>query len=483
MKRYLCSLIALALFLGSETPSKGQPTYAFTTIDVPGASFPSPISAIGINGSGQIVGNSGGPGSAGGGFLFDQGIYTMLEVPGSQGTSAYGINDAGQIVGSYADATGFHGFLLVNGNYTTIDPPGSTFTEAHGINNAGQIVGWYWDAAGTHGFLFDQGSYTTLDVPGAINGTNALGINASGQIVGSYDGHGFLLDQGSYTTLDLPGSTFTEAHGINDSGQIVGSYHEGSGDGITHGFSLDHDSYTTLDVPGFDIWTNEAYGINNSGQIVGYYAVGYFGPGYGFLLENGSYTTFSGPPPRRLRLPLGSTPRDKSWDGTRPMLSLAVVTASYFRMSATPPSTRPARRMRGHAHNCGWSAPHRRRHGKRHHRKCHDRCGPCPLTCFGLARCWIGAPELQVGLRCPISPRADQALLRFVPHQTWMEPAASLLVVSKPQWGSDQQRHNRRKRCPASLNHLTPGCMRPMPRISSSADHKTGNTSFPTVSP
>jgi uncharacterized membrane protein len=47
-----------------------------------------------------------------------------------------------------------HGFLLDKGAFTMIDPPGSTFTEAIGINAAGQIVGDYMDASGTlHGFV------------------------------------------------------------------------------------------------------------------------------------------------------------------------------------------------------------------------------------------------------------------------------------------------------------------------------------------
>jgi probable HAF family extracellular repeat protein len=52
-------------------------------------------------------------------------------------------------------------------------------------------------------------TYTTLDDPLATNGTFAWGINASGQIVGSYGDasifyHGFLYSGGSYTTLDGP---------------------------------------------------------------------------------------------------------------------------------------------------------------------------------------------------------------------------------------------------------------------------------------
>jgi probable HAF family extracellular repeat protein len=51
-------------------------------------------------------------------------------------------------------------------------------------------------------------TYTTLDGPSAINNTQALGINASGQIVGSYSNasgiHGFLYSNGTYTALDDP---------------------------------------------------------------------------------------------------------------------------------------------------------------------------------------------------------------------------------------------------------------------------------------
>ena len=79
--------------------------------------------------------------------------------------------------------------------------------------------------------------FTTIDFPGAL-ATDALGINASGQVVGRYyDGftqHGFLLDKGTFITIDPPGSTFTEAIGINAAGLIVGDYVDASG--TQHGF-------------------------------------------------------------------------------------------------------------------------------------------------------------------------------------------------------------------------------------------------------
>ena len=69
-----------------------------------------------------------------------------------------------------------------------------------------------------------QYDFTTIDVPGA-NDSRAYGINASGQIVGTYYvsyAHGFLRDlDGSYTTINGTGIG-TIVNGINDGGQIVG---------------------------------------------------------------------------------------------------------------------------------------------------------------------------------------------------------------------------------------------------------------------
>jgi hypothetical protein len=45
------------------------------------------------------------------GFLYSDGTYTTLSVPGSTQTAAYGINNKGQIVGGYETATGEYGFL------------------------------------------------------------------------------------------------------------------------------------------------------------------------------------------------------------------------------------------------------------------------------------------------------------------------------------------------------------------------------------
>ena len=85
-------------------------------------------------------------------------------------------------------------------------------------------------------FLYDPYSstpYTTIDAPGSVQGTFANGINAAGQIVGSYNDasgipHGFLRTTGpiftAYTPINDPFAIFTVAEGINASGQVVGYY-------------------------------------------------------------------------------------------------------------------------------------------------------------------------------------------------------------------------------------------------------------------
>jgi probable HAF family extracellular repeat protein len=202
------------------------------------------------------------------------------------------------------------GRFVPSGGYvfSTIDNPnaGAQGSDAFGINASGQIVGAYTDASGSdHGYLQSGGQYTTLDDPNASTapglGTSAYAINASGQIVGGYldaSGleHGFLLSGGQYTTLDDPAGTGgTEADGINASGQIVGSYTDASG--VAHGFLLSGGQYTTLDDPNAGtafLLGTEPLGINDRGQIVGEYA-DVSGVVHGFLLSGGQYTALDDP--------------------------------------------------------------------------------------------------------------------------------------------------------------------------------------------
>jgi probable HAF family extracellular repeat protein len=269
-------VFGLAFALPASAPAA---SFTFTTIDVPGAFS---TEAFGINAAGQIVGTFD---SATGqhGFLYSGGVFTPFDVPGASFTVAFGNNATGQIVGFFQTnpLPGTHGFLDTGGVFTTIDVPvpsapsvPSALTNALGINAAGQIVGTFGTVGARDGFLDIGGVLTTIDVRDALFGTEAFGINASGQIVGDFNNatlrHGFLDTGGVFTTIDVPGGVDTAAFGINATGQIVGVFLRAiSFPPETHGFLDTGGVFTTIDVPGAS--ATEAFGINDMGQIVGFF--------------------------------------------------------------------------------------------------------------------------------------------------------------------------------------------------------------------
>jgi hypothetical protein len=218
------------------------------------------------------------------------GTFTSVEFTAPCQTWFYGINNEEQVVGSGNDMVAFDNksFLFSDGQFSIIDVPGSFVGGARGINNAGQIVG---DAA-AGGFLYDQGSFSFFNVPGA-EGTWANGINDSGHIVGNFvvcstvcdefcsrvcTFRGYLLSDGVFSTIAFPGAGNTAAVGINNASTIVGFYT--FTDGYTppsHGFILENGTYSTLDFPGSTSTT--LAGINNRGEIVGVYTAAPVLPG------------------------------------------------------------------------------------------------------------------------------------------------------------------------------------------------------------
>ncbi len=120
---------------------------------------------------------------------------------------------------------------LEEAGFTQIDVPGAFATRAFGVNAVGQVVGSYTDATGTHGFLWDDGAITTIKVPLAIS-TEAWGINPQGDIVGRYRKaanprtFGFLLRDGVYTDISVGNHLHTLPIKISPSGEIAGCFHD-----------------------------------------------------------------------------------------------------------------------------------------------------------------------------------------------------------------------------------------------------------------
>jgi uncharacterized membrane protein len=195
-----------------------------------------------------------------------------------------------------------HGYLLRGGVFTTIDPQGSKFTNALGINARGDVVGRYCTSLPCgrpgsgkyHGFLWHDGEITTFDVPDSKE-TNAWKINAEGEIIGGFryaDGinHLFILRGGEFTTFDLPGGlpVAEDDGGINARGDIVGVYCGASPcdfvSPVNHGFVVRRGALTTIDFPGAT--STQVLGISARGSLAGAY-VDASARSHGFLLKRG----------------------------------------------------------------------------------------------------------------------------------------------------------------------------------------------------
>ena len=124
-------------------------------IDVPGAIS---TSVNGVNGKGQLVG-----------FYIDAWVRSTgisgarassprstrpVRSARAPSSSTRGARSSGQ----YRKADDVrHGFVWTNGVFTTIDVPGATATTVIGINDPGELVGTYVDAKGNrHGFLLSK---------------------------------------------------------------------------------------------------------------------------------------------------------------------------------------------------------------------------------------------------------------------------------------------------------------------------------------
>lgn len=236
---------------------------AFQAIDL------GPGSAKSINSKGQIVGPfaSGSIWTPGGG---ETGSTRRIEVEGV-GTAAassvelVAINDRGQVIGMVREMVTevypVRGFLWQDGKATDLGSLGGPHCRPTALDASDQVVGsstYRSIPMGIaplylfHAFLWQKGTIRDLGALGAGRYSEALGLNAKGDVVGwssteADDGpfggrrRAAFIYRGA-TMLDLnrlippdSGWTLTEARAINDRGQVVGV---GQHDGQPRGFLL-----------------------------------------------------------------------------------------------------------------------------------------------------------------------------------------------------------------------------------------------------
>ena len=220
--------------------------------------------------------------------------FTSLPLlPGAAVTQAAGINAAGTIVGGAFDSAGLESAFVLDeaGTFTVFATPGWPNTEARAISGTGVIVGTSYapneaNKTSSVGFIYDptQNAFTLI-LPEVSQDVVPQGINASGQIVGSYvtpDGskNGWLRAANGDVTIFRVNGNGTAARGINDSGQIAGF--------VTDPVSGHIKGFVTTLVPagGFQAVTvpdaelieypgaTRTYveGITNAGAIIGFWS-------------------------------------------------------------------------------------------------------------------------------------------------------------------------------------------------------------------
>jgi hypothetical protein len=162
------------------------------------------------------------------------------------------------------------------GAFESINVPGAVGTRAFGINARGDIVGSYTDSTGTHGFVRRRGEFTTIDYPGAAT-TEAWGINPRGDIVGRYTlgglggVRGFLLSHGTYSDISIPNHLITLPTKIGASGEIVGCFHDVNSLRDMYGYVQRGNTVTTFELPTVTAPTGSSAmhnGVLPGGQIV-----------------------------------------------------------------------------------------------------------------------------------------------------------------------------------------------------------------------
>ena len=186
-----------------------------------------------INDVGQIIGrNTTRDGSQY--FIWQDGVLTDLAL------FPIGLNDSGQVVGNTLDlgpTNGQAGRLWKDGVLTTLNrPTGAASSQVADdtpavINARGQVLmnGGY-DAGGGWIAVWENGVLTNIEAPGV---TNPVAINEAGQILlrGSDrkgSSRGFLWERGVLRNIGTLGGRETYPRAINDRGQIVGRARQGT---------------------------------------------------------------------------------------------------------------------------------------------------------------------------------------------------------------------------------------------------------------
>jgi probable HAF family extracellular repeat protein len=293
-----CPLLALLLVgLVLSSPVNAESSWSAVDIGFVGNSDAYGYMASGLNNLGQVIGSyvtstgdthgfiTGSNGSA---------IMDLGTLPGFSDSYALGINGSGRVVGyaSTPDSSlGAHAFITGPNGVGMADLgvlQDAAFSQAFGINAAGQVVGasGNLDTGGVKAFTSGANG-SALRPLGTPDGLTAVsvggGINSAGQVAGYYSRDDLDMHHAFITAADgaglrdlgaLPGDDFSEAHGLNESGMVVGLSLSANGGGSAHAFITGPNGLGLRDLGTLGGSGSYADGLNGAGQVVGYSALG-----------------------------------------------------------------------------------------------------------------------------------------------------------------------------------------------------------------
>nr|MDT0663492.1 hypothetical protein [Micromonospora sp. DSM 115978] len=158
-------------------------------------------------------------------FRWQDGEFTLLEVPEGMSGHVYEINNRGDVLGWIVNRDWSIQRTVLWRGTTMIEltPPGGGSARPFDVNDRGQIVGSYTRPGSDllRPFLWDRGRFVDL-LPDRPNSSGfAYDINESGEIVGSADNRAVLWRDGRMIDLGVPGT----ASVINERGDVAGEYY------------------------------------------------------------------------------------------------------------------------------------------------------------------------------------------------------------------------------------------------------------------
>jgi hypothetical protein len=233
---------------------------------------------FGINSSGAIVGtvHTSADDLPSRWFVYDHGEFTVLPLadPSDLGGAAIGINSHGMVVGyDHTASRNVVGWLWDSGHYSRLPVSGGS-TAALAINSRGTIIGnrsltrlqrllaGPFVRARECGYVVSHGA--TRYLRGFVYAINDRGDMAGGSFADGKARATAFRDGVASVLLGLP----SVAVGINSSGEVVGSY-EGPGPSRRHLFAWSAAS-GALDLTPDGYQSAEAAAINDRGEILAF---------------------------------------------------------------------------------------------------------------------------------------------------------------------------------------------------------------------